>query len=92
LLTNGESHRLLVLVGNEVKFDETFPVVAIVAKVPSAAIRDVKIDTGSAATGNSDGILLVRERNNVRSGILLSFRGGSPITAVPANYTSIAVN
>jgi hypothetical protein len=92
LLTNGESHRLLVLVGNQVKFDETFPAVAIVAKVPSAAIRDVKIDTGSAATGNSDGILLVRERNNVRSGILLSFRGGSPITAVPANYTSIAVN
>lgn len=50
------------------------------------------IETGSPATRNSDGILLVRERGNIHSGLLLSFRNGSPVTAVPADYTAVPVD
>ena len=70
------------------EFDETFPNVALIAKVPKTAIRDIKIDTGSPATGNADGILVIKDKDNLHSGLVLSFNGGSPITAVPANYKS----
>ncbi len=89
LLMNGEgAYRLVVLLGNEVKFDATFPTVALVAKVPKTAIRDIKIDTGSPASGNADGILVVKDKDDLHSGLVLSFNGGSPITAVPKNYKS----
>ena len=89
LLMNAEgAFRVVVLLGNDVKFDETFPNVALIAKVPKTAIRDIKIDTGSPATGNADGILVVKDKDNLHSGLVLSFNGGSPITAVPENYKS----
>jgi hypothetical protein len=92
LLINSEgAYRLVVLLGGEVKYDETFPTVALIAKVPKAAIRDIKINTGSPATGKSDGILLVKDKDNLHSGLVVSFNGGSPITAVPENYKSTSL-
>ncbi len=89
MLVNGQgAFRLVVLVGTEVKFDATFPSCALVAKVPKTAIRDISIDTGSPASGNSDGILVVKDKDDLHSGLVLSFNGGSPITAVPKNYKS----
>lgn len=89
LLVNADgAYRLVVLMGNQVKFDNTFPKVAVVAKVPKSAMRNIQIDTGSPATGNADGILLVMNKDNLHSGLVLSFNGGSPVTAVPNNYKS----
>lgn len=90
LLMNGEgAHRLVVIAADRVKLDETLPSVALIAKVPSAAMRGIKIEMGSPASGSSDGILLVREANNPHSALLLSFRGDSLITAVPADYKTV---
>lgn len=87
LLMNAEgSHRLVMVIGNQVKFDQTFPTIALVAKIPKTAIRNIKIDTGSPATGNSDGILLVRDKSNLHSSLVLSLNGDSLVTAVPENY------
>lgn len=90
LLMNGEgAHRLVVVAADHVKLDETLPTVALIAKVPSTTMRGVKIEAGSPASGNSDGILLVRETNNLHSALLLSFRDDSLITAVPADYKTV---
>jgi hypothetical protein len=51
-------------------------------------IRDLRIDSGSPASGKSDAILLVRDKDNLHSGVVLSFNGGSPVTAVLDNYKS----
>ena len=89
LLMNAEgTHRLVVLIANQVKLDHLFPNVALIAKVPKSAIRGIKINMGSPATGNSDGILVVTNKDNLHSGLVLSFNGDSPITAVPENYKS----
>lgn len=89
LLMNTEgAFRVVIMLGNDVKFDNIFPNVALMAKVPKTAIRNIKIDTGSPATGNADGILVVKDKDNLHSGLVLSFNGGSPITAVPENYKS----
>lgn len=87
LLVNGQGgYRLVVLIGQDVKFDQPFPSVELIAKVPKTAIRDIKIDSGSPASGNADGILLVAHKDNLHSGLVLSFNGGSPVTSVPENY------
>jgi len=92
LLMNGEgAHRLVVIAADHVKLDETLPTVALIAKVPSTTMRSIKIEIGSPASGNSDGILLVRETNNPHSALLLSFRDDSLITAVPADYKTVTL-
>lgn len=89
LLVNSDgAHRLVVLLNNQVKLDQTFPQVALIAKVPKSSIRDIKIETGGTPSGNADGILIVRAKDNLRSGLVLSFNGDSPITEVPENYKS----
>ncbi len=92
LLMNGEgAHRLVVIATDHVKVDETLPTVALIAKVPGTAMRGIKIETGSPASGKSDGILIVRETNNLHSGLLLSFRDDSLTTAVPADYRTVSL-
>jgi hypothetical protein len=89
LLINSEgTRRVVVVAGGQPKFDETFPRVALMARVPSATIRGVKLEYGSRATGTSDGILVVRDKNNAGSGLIISFNSGSLITGVPQNYQS----
>jgi hypothetical protein len=89
LLVNAAgARRIVILIGTEVKLDENFGKIDIFAKVPKSAIKDIKINTGSPASGNSDGILLVTNKDNLHSGVVLSFNGGSPVTAVPENYKS----
>ncbi|ABF39118.1 hypothetical protein Acid345_0113 [Candidatus Koribacter versatilis Ellin345] len=85
--TNG-GHRLVVLVNNQVKLDQQFNEVVLVAKVPKSAIRSIKIENGSPATGNADGILVVTNKDDLHSGVVVSFNGNSPVTAVPQNYKS----
>jgi len=92
LLVNATgAHRLVVMTGKDVKFDQPFGVVQLVAKVPKSSIRDIKINTGSPATGNADGILLVMNKDDLHSGLVLSFNGSSPVTAVPENYKSTSL-
>lgn len=91
LLINEEGmRRVVVVVGGQAKFDETSPALAAMAKVPSNTIREIKLEYGSPASGNSDGILVVRDKSNPGSGLVISFNGGSLITAVPENYRSAA--
>lgn len=87
LLINEEgARRVVIVIGGQVKFDETFPAIAAIAKIPSTTIRDVKLEYGSRPSGNSDGVLLVRDQRNPGSGLIISFNAGSLITAVPENY------
>jgi hypothetical protein len=89
LLINEEgTRRVVVVIGGQIKFDETFPAVAVITKIPSSTIREIKLNYGSRASGNADGLLVVRDKGNPGSGLIISFNGGSLITAVPENYQS----
>jgi hypothetical protein len=59
--------------------------------VPKSAIRDFQINTGQAASGETDGILLVRNKADLLSGVILSFNGNSPVISVPSNYKAVAL-
>jgi hypothetical protein len=92
LLTNAQgTHRFVVLTGDTVRFDSTYPSVVLIAKVPKSAIRDFQINTGQAASGETDGILLVRNKADLLSGVILSFNGNSPVISVPSNYKAVAL-
>ncbi len=89
LLVNANGgHRLVVMMENQVRLDQQFNEVALMAKVPKSAIRDIKIENGSPASGNGDGILVVTRKDDLHSGVVVSFNGNSPVTAVPQNYKS----
>ncbi len=90
LLTNAQgTHRLVVLTDDTVRFDSTYPSIVLIAKVPKSSIRDFQINMGQAASGETDGILLVRNKADLLSGIILSFNGNSPVISVPSNYKSV---
>ncbi len=86
LVNSAGGHRLVIMVNNQVKLDQPFDSVVLVAKVPKTSIRDIKIENGSPASGNADGILVVTRKDDLHSGVVVSFNGNSPVTAVPQNY------
>ncbi len=92
LVNSAGARRLVVLVEKEVKLDRDFSSVALFAKVPKNDINSLKVSTGATPNGESDGLLVVRDKSDVHSGIVLSFHQGTPISMIPDDYRATRFN
>lgn len=93
LLANASGeHRLVVLLNNQVKLDQKLSHAVLIARIPKGDIKKFRIQTGSAPTGNADGILVVGDAANRHSGIVFSFHQNALLTTIPDDYKSVKLN
>lgn len=86
------SRRVVLLAGNENRYDTRFPYVGLIARIPKDALRSVKWVGGKAPQGvTGDGLLLVREREDTESGMVLFLSGRGVVSAVPVEYPTISL-
>jgi len=93
-LTNkGGTKRLVILVGQHSIFDSSFPNIAGVARVPSPYFSNDTWDETKTVRQqiSGDAILLVRNADDVRSGIVLYFRNGGLQSTALSDYRRIRV-
>lgn len=92
VLINAEgTRRLVVTSSKEVLYDSVLPGILLAARVPKASMAAIPLQMGTAATGNTDGLLVVGEKDNLQSAMVVSFNGSSVISAVPKNYQEISL-
>jgi hypothetical protein len=92
LVTKDGSRRVVLLAGNENRYDTRFPYVGLIARVPKDMVSSVKWLGGKAPQGvTGDGLLLVRDREDGASGMVLFLSGRGVVSAVPVDYPSISL-
>ncbi len=93
VLINSEGwHRVVVLTSdNRVLLDHSEQNLALAARVPKAQLAAMPIQSGDSVHGMADGLLLVREKDDLHSAVVVSFNGSSVISAVPENYKNLSL-
>jgi hypothetical protein len=82
--------RVVVLAGNENRYDTKFPYIGIAARVPRRIVDSIKWVGGKPPEGvQGDGILLVRKPDDPASAVVLFLSGRGIVSASPANYQDI---
>jgi len=86
-----ERRRVVLLVEGVNLYDAEYPTITGIARIPKDAIAD--IDWGKnpppQGTPDGDGLLIIRRRNDLASGLVLFVNERRIISAVPLNYTQI---
>jgi hypothetical protein len=86
------SRRVVLLAGNENRYDTRFPYIGLIARIPRDAVSSIKWLGDKAPQGVAgDGLLLVRERQDGASGLVLFLNGRGIVSAVPVNYPDISL-
>jgi len=86
------SRRVVLLAGNENRYDTRFPFIGLIARIPKDAVRSIKWLGDKAPQGVAgDGLLLVREPQDGASGLVLFLSGRGIVSAVPVNYPDISL-
>ncbi|HEV2112900.1 MAG TPA: hypothetical protein VGR50_02050 [Terriglobales bacterium] len=84
--------RLVILDNNQVLMDAGYKALAIAAIVPKENFAATEWQDKSApAPPDGDGVLIVRDANDPKSGVVLYASGGKLATAQPASYQSTNV-
>jgi hypothetical protein len=84
-------HRIVLLVQGVDRYDTQYPGIAAAARVPKDKIAEIEW-IGSAPTDyEGDGLLLVRNEEDVASGLVLLVSGHRVVSGVPANYQQVAL-
>ena len=82
----------MMLANNQVLFDSAYKSVAIAARVSKSNLNGIEWQNGATpAPPDGDGLLVVRDANDPKSGIILYASGGKLATAMPTNYQSVTV-
>jgi len=81
--------RVVLLVGGAVKFDKTFPRLALAAKLANVATAGAQWEQETKVTGAGDGILLVPDFNESGSATVISNSGLQMASATPKNFRSL---
>lgn len=86
-----ETRRVLLLVEGVNLYDAEYPAIVGIVRIPKDAIAD--IDWGKnpppEGTPDGDGLLIIRRRNDLTSGLVLFVNKKHIVSAVPLNYTQI---
>jgi hypothetical protein len=82
--------RVVVIANNEVKYDAGYPVLALVGKLPHDNFAGITW-VGQAAPPDGDGVLIVRKREDLRSGVVVYLSGGRLASAVPSSYLDVRI-
>ncbi len=83
------TRRVSLLVGGVNRYDATFPVVALAARVRRGVVGAIQWVGDAPAAPDGDGLLIVRSANDRASGLVLFVKGNRVISAVPRDYESI---
>jgi hypothetical protein len=83
------SFRVVMLDGGEVKYDASYPFVAVVTRVPAQALSQIDWTSAPTAQPDGEGLLLIMNQDDVASSLLLFSHAGRVLSAAPANYQSI---
>ncbi len=86
-----DQRRVVLLVEGVNLYDAEYPTIVGVARIPKDAIAS--IDWGKnpppQGTPDGDGLLIIRRRNDLASGLVLFVNERHIVSAVPLNYTQI---
>ena len=84
-------HRVVLLIQGNDRYDTQYPGIAAAARVPKDKVAHIDW-LGSAPTDyEGDGLLLVRNADDVASGLILFVAGHRVVSGVPANYQQVAL-
>jgi hypothetical protein len=83
------TRRVVLLAGGVNVYDGTFPEVAIAARVRKGMLNSITWSGGAPETPDGDGLLIVRERNNPASGLVLFVKDRRILSAVPENWQNL---
>ena len=82
--------RVVLLAGNENRYDTKFPYIGLAVRVPKESVNSIKWAGSKAPEGvDGDGLLLLRKQDDPSSAIVLFLSGRGIVSASPANYQDI---
>jgi hypothetical protein len=81
--------RVVLLSGGRNKYDTNFSPLALVARVPKAALVDLAWSDKFSGTPDGDGLLIVRKADDPSTAIIVMLTGGKAITGRPASYRDL---
>jgi hypothetical protein len=91
LIGSKGEHRIALLAQGEDRYDTQFPVIALAARVPKDRIAHIKWIGSAPLDYQGDGLLLVRARDDVQSGLIVLLAGHRIVSGVPVNYQDVPV-
>ena len=83
---------IVILADGQLRCDAKYRSVAIVARVPKGAIQNVIWANPPPADSEGDGLLVVRNASELRSGVVLLLRGDEVVTGTPTSYQHIPLS
>jgi hypothetical protein len=84
--------RVVLLAGNENRYDTKFPYIGLAARVPRESVDSIRWAGGVAPVGvDGDGLLLLRKKDDPSSAIVLFLSGHGIVSASPLNYQNISL-
>ncbi|HXE91962.1 MAG TPA: hypothetical protein VNK82_13480 [Terriglobales bacterium] len=86
---NDNTRRVILLAQGFNVYDATYPQVAIAARVPKGILSTIVWVGGPPDNPDGDGLLIVRERDNPASGVVLFVKDRRIISAVPENWQNL---
>jgi len=81
--------RVVLLSGGKNKYDTNFSPLALVARVPKAALADLQWADKFSGTPDGDGLLVVRKADDATTALIVMLAGGKAITGRPAEYRDL---
>jgi len=81
--------RAVLLAENENRYDTQYPVIAIAARVPKSSVPSIQWASKTIPEPDGDGLLLVRQIDDRKSGLVLFISGRRIVSGVPTDYQSI---
>jgi hypothetical protein len=83
--------RVILLVQGIDRYDTQYPQIAAAARVPKDKVAQIEWIGSAPEDYQGDGLLLVRNADDVASGLILLLAGHRVVSGVPANYQQVAI-
>jgi hypothetical protein len=83
--------RVVLLAKGEDRYDTQYPLIAVAARVPRDRIAHIQWIGSAPLDYEGDGLLLVRARDDLKSGLIILLAGHRIVSGVPANYQQVPV-
>ena len=81
--------RIVILADGQLRCDAKYRSVALVARVPKQVIQNIIWSDPPPSGSEGDGLLVVRDANDLGSGVVLLLRGGEVVSGTPSSYQQI---
>jgi hypothetical protein len=91
VLVRSDGVRRIALLADGVdRYDVRYPTIALIARVPKSSLNGIRWVGPAPSNVNGDGLLIVRNGEDPRSGLVLFVVNNRIVTTVPENYQSLS--